>query len=137
MITDEEFARIFRDGLRMWNEHKFFECHDKLEEAWKEVKHEKKKDPGSDPRRDFTHGIILLAVAFYHWRNKNSLGALRKYDDAVKLLSPYRKPLEGVDPKALLNRVKKPFANLRRMAATPFDNAFVPALPLENAKSTR
>lgn len=101
MITDTEYHRILQDGVRLFNAHKFFECHDKLEEAWKAVKQEKKKEPGTDPRRDFTHGLILLAVAYHHWRNGNRIGALRKYDESATLLAGYPGRFEGVDLAAL------------------------------------
>lgn len=129
MITDAEYRRILHEGLRLFNEHKFFECHDKLEEAWKEVKHEKKKEPGSDPRRDFTHGLILLAVAYHHWRNGNPIGALRKYDESKALLKPYPARFEGVDLARLRTRIQGDFEAYRADPRRPFDSSTVPRLP--------
>ena len=130
MITDAEYRKILEDGIRLFNEQKFFECHDKLEEAWKEVKHEKKKEAGSDPRRDFTHGIILLAVAYYHWRNKNQVGALRKYDNSMKLFAPYKGTFEGLDLATLRRITKTQFEAYRKDPTRPFDPKTVPRLSL-------
>ncbi|HEX9815649.1 MAG TPA: DUF309 domain-containing protein [Candidatus Thermoplasmatota archaeon] len=129
LITDAEYKRILSDGIRLFNEHKFFECHDKLEEAWKEVKHEKKKEPGSDPRRDFTHGLILLAVAYHHWRNGNHIGALRKYDESKALLAPYPAKFEGVDLARIRTRTQRDFEAYRVDPRRPFEPSNVPRLP--------
>jgi predicted metal-dependent hydrolase len=128
LITDAEYRKILQEGLRLFNEHKFFECHDKLEEAWKEVKHEKKKEPGSDPRRDFTHGLILLAVAYHHWRNGNPIGTIRKYDESKALLAPYPATFEGVDLATLKSATKRVFEAVRKTPKRPFDPGSVPVL---------
>ncbi|MBI2077687.1 MAG: DUF309 domain-containing protein [Euryarchaeota archaeon] len=129
MISDEEYERILREGVRLWNEHKFFECHDKLEEAWKAVKHEKKKEPASDPRRDFLHGLILLAVAYHHWRNGNRVGALRKRDEALAKLRRYPTSFAGIRLGPWRDAATKDFERLDRDPNAPFRADAVPLLP--------
>jgi len=80
--TDTQIDAILADGARLWNGHRFFECHDKLEEAWRLVKHEKKAEPAQDPRRDAIHGVILYAAAYVHWQRGNAVGVARKLEDA-------------------------------------------------------
>ncbi|WP_336771984.1 DUF309 domain-containing protein [Paenibacillus sp. MMO-58] len=53
----------------------FFECHELLEEYWKE-------HPG-DPRALLWVGLIQLAVGQYHERRGNAKGALKMYEKAL------------------------------------------------------
>lgn len=87
MDVDAEVDRIVREAAVLWNSGKFFACHDKLEEAWQLVKHEKKAEPAQDPRRDLIHGIILFCAAYVHWGNGNSLGIERKLVHAREALA--------------------------------------------------
>lgn len=96
MISDEEYERILREGISLFNRHRFFEAHDKWEEAWQQVKHEKKREPAKDPRRDFLQGLILLAVAYLHWRRRNRIGALRKFEEALARLNQYPDSFSGI-----------------------------------------
>lgn len=111
---------ILDAGIRLWNQHRFFACHDKLEEAWKLVKHEKKREKAQDDRRDFIHGVILLAVAYHHWRNRNRIGALRKYDEAMRLLTPYPDTFMGVRLRELQDATAADFARLQVDPAAPY-----------------
>jgi predicted metal-dependent hydrolase len=128
LISEAQFRTTLREGLRLWNRHRFFACHDKLEEAWKEVKHEKKKEPASDPRRDFVHGLILLAVAYHHWRNRNRVGALRKLDEAMRLLTPYPNEFEGIHLRSLQDAVAADFARLQTDPRARYEAGNVPRI---------
>ena len=128
MITDNDYARILADGVRLWNEHKFFECHDKLEEAWKAVKHEKKREPAADPRRDLVHGVILLAVAYHHWRNQNFVGAQRKFEDGLGKLAAYPDASGGIHVGPLRAKGREHLGWVVQSA--PFRPEFVPRLVL-------
>ncbi|MDQ1001663.1 putative metal-dependent hydrolase [Neobacillus niacini] len=69
----------------------YFECHEILEEYWKESK-DKSKD-------SIWVGFILLAVSRYHHRRKNFNGAKRTLEKAIKIFSLHdREPnLLGLD----------------------------------------
>jgi hypothetical protein len=54
-------------GIREFNNHEWFECHETVEDLW----------IGSEGEtRDFYQGIIQIAVALHHWRNGNFGGAV-------------------------------------------------------------
>ncbi len=57
----------------------YFECHEILEEYWKEHPH--------DPLRDMWHALIQVAVGLYHLRRNNRKGALKMLQNANELLS--------------------------------------------------
>lgn len=64
------FHPLFTQFITYFNEHEdYFECHEVLEEYWKEI-----------APRDKTHPLtawILLATGMYHWRRGNFSGAKR------------------------------------------------------------
>jgi uncharacterized protein len=57
----------------------YFECHEVLEEFWKEI------DPGN--KESVWVGFIQLAVSSYHYRRGNLPGALRTLDKSAAILS--------------------------------------------------
>jgi len=64
------FHPLFTQFITYFNEHQdYFECHEVLEEYWKEV-----------APKDKTHPLtawILISTGMYHWRRGNITGALR------------------------------------------------------------
>jgi len=67
------FHPLFKQFITYFNEHEdYFECHEVLEEYWKEI-----------APRDKTHpltALILLATGMYHWRRGNFIGAKRSLE---------------------------------------------------------
>ncbi|KUF36658.1 MULTISPECIES: DUF309 domain-containing protein [unclassified Lysinibacillus] len=53
----------------------FFECHEVLEEYWKEIAPGDKMHP--------LVGYVQLATGFYHWRRGNNTGAIRILEKAL------------------------------------------------------
>lgn len=69
----------------------YFECHEILEEYWKE---------SSNPDKDSIWvGFILLAVSAYHHRRENYKGAKRTLEKAIKIFRLHEKLLAnlGID----------------------------------------
>ncbi|WP_078545970.1 DUF309 domain-containing protein [Litchfieldia alkalitelluris] len=56
----------------------YFECHEELEELWKEDLKEH--------RKQYLVGLIQIAVALYHQRRGNFPGALRMMNNAVSIV---------------------------------------------------
>jgi hypothetical protein len=56
----------FWHGIDLFNEREFFECHEVLEDVWREQ---------TDPERTLTQGIIQIAVGLYHAGRDNFVGA--------------------------------------------------------------
>ena len=59
------YPEKYVEGIRLFNEEEFFECHEVLEELWQETLGREKK---------FYQGLIQAAVALFHFGNEN-LGA--------------------------------------------------------------
>lgn len=73
----------------------YFECHEVLEEYWKEV------DPGN--RNSVWVGLIQVAVGFYHYRRENRTGAERILVKGKRILQEHPGSLSrlGINPQEL------------------------------------
>ena len=89
----EELPEQYLEGLRLFNEEDFFECHDVLEELWNEVIGEE---------RLFIQGMIQAAVALFHFGNENMGGARKLYNSAREKLIQYDSPYMGIDLQQFL-----------------------------------
>ncbi len=66
-------TEFFEEGIVLFNEGKFFECHEAWEEVWKRSAGEEKL---------FYQGIIQAAVAILHAQRGNLTGAASMYAKA-------------------------------------------------------
>lgn len=92
------FPKAFIQYLYYFHcERDYFECHEILEEYWKE-------DP---PNERKTHWVAFIqcAVAQYHYRRRNIKGAERMLQNAIRLFMQHKNDVErlGVDYQRLHN----------------------------------
>ena len=64
---------FFEEGISLFNDGKFFECHEAWEEIWKR---------SSGQEKLFYQGIIQAAVAILHAQRGNLIGAASLYSKA-------------------------------------------------------
>lgn len=69
-----------KEGVHLFNEREFFDCHEVLEDAWREE---------HGPLRDLYQGLIKAAVAFYHADRMNYEGAIKVMRSGLPQLRPY------------------------------------------------
>ncbi|MDR5709653.1 MAG: DUF309 domain-containing protein [Armatimonadota bacterium] len=75
-------------GLVLFDFGLYFACHEYFEEMWRVA----------DPKdRDFYHGLIQVAAAFYHYEKGNSRGALALLRRGLAKLAAYRSGYRGVE----------------------------------------
>ena len=79
-------------GIQLFNDGRFFVCHEVLEEVW---------TPERGPRRLFLQSLIHLAVGLYHWERANPAGAIRQFRKGLRKLSAYLPACEGIDTARL------------------------------------
>jgi predicted metal-dependent hydrolase len=65
MFTEEHLKKM-EEGLHLFNEQKYWECHESLEEVWLEDR--------QDPVRNIYWAVIQVAAACIHYRNSNLIG---------------------------------------------------------------
>jgi uncharacterized protein len=67
-------------GVELFNRREFFQCHEVLEDLWKEEK---------EPERQLTQGIIQIAVGYYHSLKGNLPGARKLLERGLARLKPF------------------------------------------------
>ena len=72
-------ADLYEEGIALFNDGRFFECHEAWEAVWKRSRAEKKR---------FYQGLIQAAVAILHAQRDNRDGARRLYQKARAKLDP-------------------------------------------------
>ena len=91
----------FRKGLEEFNAGQFFECHETLESVWNRQK---------GPEREFTQGIIQIAVAYYHVLRDNEKGALKLWTRGLARVLKFQPNCLGVEVLPLADAVEKAIA---------------------------
>ncbi len=85
-------------AIKEFNDASFFECHDTLEEMWNEERNPEIKK--------FYHGLIHIAVGFYHLTNLNFRGATSQLKKAIFKLNNYPETYMNIKLSELLSEVK-------------------------------
>lgn len=109
MQSDSDHRKIppnltskFHKGVEEFNSRQFFDCHETLEDVWKQLDGEPK---------ELTQGIIQIAVGYYHLGRQNRIGAL-------KLLRRGVERAEKVDPQLLGINIPKFVATVKGAIST-------------------
>ena len=101
-MTDE-LPEQYREGLRLFNDEEFFECHDVLEELWSET-------VGAE--RKFLQGLIQASIALFHFGNENFGGEKKLYLSAIKNLDPHGDEFMGIKLGEFLQDFRRCFQEL-------------------------
>lgn len=91
-----------RRGGALFNGGLFFECHEYLEGVWKAT---------TGLERDFYHGIVQVAAAFYHFEKRNWHGARTLVHKGMRKIAGYPDVYLGVKLEAF-RRALGPWASL-------------------------
>lgn len=116
--SNEEIPSCFRQGLALFNEGRFFDAHEILEDAWRECDVDK-------PLRRHLQGMVQLAVAFHHQSRDNFVGARSVLERALKNLSGGEESFPDLD----LGRLREELGEWRRFLADVSPRAVRPAAP--------
>lgn len=94
------------EGLKLFNEKKFFESHEELEAAWRDEK-------GSI--RYLYQGVLQVAVAYFHITRGNYEGAVRMRERSMKLLKDYPDVCRGIQVGKLKNDLDAVIQEVKRL----------------------
>ena len=75
------------EGLKLFNQKKFFEAHEELEEAWRDE---------AGPIREMYRGILQVAVVYLHITRGNYDGAVKMYGRCMKWLNLWPDICRGI-----------------------------------------
>ncbi len=90
----------FREGVRHFNEGRFFEAHEAWELLWRRAE-------GASPEREIVQGLIQLAAACHHLTRNNPSGAEGCLKNAHKHLDPYIKDVSEFDLSGFIEGVER------------------------------
>jgi hypothetical protein len=107
-------------GLRLWDQDRFFEAHECLEDVWHQA---------SAPDREFWKGVIQVAVGCVHHQRGNASGCVTLLRRAADYLQPYPEVHHGIET-ARLRRAARAMADAVEDAGAtvPHDYPRVPAV---------
>lgn len=94
------------EGILLFNRGKFFEAHEALEVAWKEVESE---------IRDLYRGILQIAVAYVHITRGNYEGATKVYARSQKWLIKWPDFCQGVNLKQMQSNARRVMDEIERL----------------------
>src|SRR5512140_742284 len=77
-----------REGIRLFNQGRYFEAHEELEAAWREEK---------GKLRELYQGILEAAVTYLHITRGNYQGAVKVYGRSMRWLKNWPEQCRGVD----------------------------------------
>lgn len=84
---------LLLEGINLFNQGYYFECHEVIEDAWNEEK---------DPVRVMYQGILQIGVACYHVQKKNWRGAMKVLERGVPKAGRFAPSCMGIDIAKLL-----------------------------------
>ncbi|KGA98572.1 hypothetical protein AJ85_21715 [Alkalihalobacillus alcalophilus ATCC 27647 = CGMCC 1.3604] len=117
------YPKAYIDYLTYFHvNHDYFECHEVLEEYWKEktAKH----------REIIWVGLIQLSVGLYHERRGNILGADKMLSRAATIFTNNQPALErlSINPELLIKTVEERISQLPNHKNHPFEPIQLPLL---------
>jgi predicted metal-dependent hydrolase len=120
---DEGIFERFRDGINLFNNRSFYECHDVLEDVWFDVR---------GPSRRFYQGLIHLAVGFYHITvRENPKGAVSQLGKGIEKLLDYKPEFQGVELDNLLKEIEKCRNLIKNGNPEEFDARLIPKISFD------
>ncbi len=93
-------------GVRQFNRHHWFECHETVEALWMQATGE---------LRNLYQGIIQLAIAQLHWRNGNFNGAVALLQGGIGYLQQVPSPCQWLDPADLIRQAHLLLVELKQL----------------------
>lgn len=118
-VCGDELPAQAQEGIRLFDEHEFWEAHEVLESAWIAVR--------PHPVGEVYRGILQVGVAYYQIQRGNYRGAVKMFLRAVQWLDPLPDVCQGIDLAQFKCDAAAARAELERLGAERLDE-FDPAL---------
>ena len=87
----------YKRGLEAIRARRYFEAHEELEDAWRAAPAEE---------RDFSQGLVHVAVAWYQAGRGRPVATTRQLEKAARRLGPFAPAHRGVDIGSVLGQVE-------------------------------
>lgn len=116
----ESIPELVSKGIKEFNRGEFFECHEYLEDAWREE---------SRQIRFLYQGILQVGVGFYHLKNGNWRGATGLLRNGIERLRDFEPETLSIDVSRLVDESQSCLEHLEtlgREKANKFDLSRIP-----------
>lgn len=116
----EPLPPLVLEGIEKFNRGEFYECHDDLEDAWREETRQ---------IRYLYQGILQVGVGFYHQRNGNWRGSTGLIRNGVERLKDFEPDAMGVNVAKLVRESEeclRKLEELGRERVREFDESKIP-----------
>jgi len=114
------------EGIRLFNERKFYEAHEELEHEW----HAERR-----PLRKLYQGILQIGVGFHHARGGNHKGALLLLTDGIDKVSGFVPSCQGIDTARLVRESQVCLDRIIELGAANLSDFNWEFVPLVNVTS--
>jgi uncharacterized protein len=111
---------LLEQGVALFNQAQFHACHEVLEELWNKQ---------SEPEKQFTQGVLQIAVATHHYQRGNLNGAIKLYRRGLMRIRPFAPAFQGIDVDDLISQTE------RALAAAENEQESLPFLPTISFRS--
>lgn len=118
--ADEALPDLALRGIEEFNRGEFYECHEYLEDAWREE---------TRSVRFLYQGILQVGVGFYHQSNGNWRGAVGLLRSGLTRLRDFEPETRSVDVERLVRESEACLKDLERLGADrvwEFDTSRIP-----------
>ena len=133
-----DHAAEFAKAVGEFNSWRFYDCHETLEDVWRECGGKAISGGGRDELADFYQGVIKAAAGLHHVLRGNHGGAIKVLGDVPRLLEAYRPRTLGLDVDRLLADVERVLAEVWALGPGrigEFDRELVPSLAVEASEA--
>lgn len=121
-----ELEEDFLKGIRQFNERKFFDCHETLEDVWRAY---------LETDREFIQGIIQVAVAYYHLGRDNPVGFKKLVDRGLPRVKKYDRLYFGLDMENFVAKVEKDYSLLESEVFPDREQFLIPIIEIIGPRS--
>ncbi|MGI8648977.1 MAG: DUF309 domain-containing protein [Rubrobacter sp.] len=125
----EPLSPLVRRGVSEFNRRRFYECHEYLEDAWREEE---------SSIRLLYQGILQIGVGFHHQRTGNWYGAVRLIAKGLDKLDQFEPETLGIDVSRLRRETRTCLGELRRLGSeriAEFDGSQIPVILTSNSSN--
>ena len=98
--------KLFLDGLKLFNEKKFYEAHEIWEDLWTEYRQVDDK---------FIQGLIQLSVGYFHISNTNKRGAVSLFNKSLSKFELFRGIHRNLDVDLIIMSINEALYNLEQI----------------------
>ena len=97
-LPPEEAERVFRRGVALFNQARYWHAHEEWERLWRS---------SDDTNRDFYQGLIQVAAGLLHLQRRNARGARNKLGEGLAKLRRYHHTHRGIVVDELIGRAER------------------------------